>query len=153
MEIQQCKSGVSGVGDRGKGERRGVRRRGGVWAEEGISPLIDVLGGAGKGGGATPLLTGLDGVLNIRSVKENVPLSNVSSLKRLSSFQAAVSSSSKRPANIANISITCKSTSYRSWPKSKSSWGQDCGRGWMPKACSSCSTRAVTRAGKVWYTC
>ena len=51
----------------------------------------------GAGGGATPLVTGLDGVLNMRSVNEKVPLSTVISLKRLSSFQAAVSSSKSLP--------------------------------------------------------
>ncbi len=62
------------------------------------SPLMVMLSGVvGAGGGATPLVTGLDGVLNMRSVNENVPLSTVISLKRLSSFQAAVSSSNSLP--------------------------------------------------------
>ena len=62
------------------------------------SPLMVMLSGVvGAGGGATPLVTGLDGVWNMRSVNENVPLSTVISLKRLSSFQAAVSSSNSLP--------------------------------------------------------
>jgi len=62
------------------------------------SPLMVILSGVvGAGGGATPLVTGLDGVLNMRSVNEKVPLSTVISLKRLSSFQAAVSSSNSLP--------------------------------------------------------
>jgi len=62
------------------------------------SPLMVMLSGVvGAGGGATPLVTGLDGVLNMRSVNEKVPLSTVISLKRLSSFQAAVSSSNSLP--------------------------------------------------------
>ncbi len=59
--------------------------------------MVMLSGVVGAGGGATPLVTGLDGVLNMRSVNEKVPLSTVISLKRLSSFQAAVSSSNSLP--------------------------------------------------------
>ena len=54
------------------------------------------------GGGATPLVTGFPGVLNMRSVKEKVPLSTVSNLNLLSSFQAAVSNSNSLPATTKN---------------------------------------------------
>lgn len=65
-----------------------------------VLPLMVMLSEVvGAGGGGTPLVTGFPGVLNIRSVKEKVPLSTVISLKRLSSFHAAVSSSNNRPAN------------------------------------------------------
>ncbi len=80
-----------------------------------IPLMVMVSGVGGVGGGATPLVTGFPGVLNIRSVKENVPLSTVSNLKRLSSFQAAVSISSSLPAHprhcctvfLGTLQMTC----------------------------------------------
>ena len=75
------------------------------------SPLMVVLSGVvGAGGAATPLVTGLDGVLNMRSVNENVPLSTVISLKRLSSFQAAVSSSNSLPVRQRTLVLLVNST-------------------------------------------
>ena len=60
--------------------------------------MVMLSGVRGGGGGATPLVTGLLGVLNMRSVKEKVPLSTVSNLNLRSSFHAAVSISSSFPA-------------------------------------------------------
>lgn len=48
--------------------------------------------------GGPQLDRGFDGVWKKKSAKENAPLSKVSTRKRLSSFQAAFSSSARFPA-------------------------------------------------------
>ena len=72
-----------------------------VWS---IPVIVMLSGVVGVGGRATPLVMGLLGVLNIRSVKEKVPLSTVSNLNRRSSFQAAVSISSSFPVTGKQLS-------------------------------------------------
>ena len=86
---------------------------GGEGASDDALPLMVMLSGVlGVGGGGTPLVTGFPGVLNIRSVKEKVPLSTVISLKRLSSFHAAVSSSNNLPAKQSVLSHPTALHSY-----------------------------------------
>ena len=96
----------------GGGEARDVRGEKGP-AMMRVLPLMVMLSGVlGVGGGGTPLVTGFPGVLNIRSVKEKVPLSTVISLKRLSSFHAAVSSSNNLPAHRSLLSHPTALHSY-----------------------------------------